>query len=325
MRYVIGVDGGQTSTTAVLAEESGRLLGIGYGGPANHIHEPGGIERVRRSLADAIGGARAMAGLQNVSVACACLGMTGLSPQMEEICSPVVPADRLALAHDTRIALYSVTFGLPGVVVIGGTGSVGYGRNAQGETASTGGWGYLMGDEGSGYWIALRVLNACTRMLDGRGPQTQCLPLLLKRLGVESLRNAHRLVYTGALSRPDIAALAVTASEAAQQNDRIARHILSRAGVELGLLAAKVLRRLRMARDAVEVGAVGGVFRAGRHVLEPFAGTVHRAAPQAVILAPRVPAAVAAALLALEEIGAPVNEAVLAQVKATLPALGPVK
>src|SRR5579862_5542857 len=118
MRYVIGVDGGQTSTTAVIADETGCLLGIGHGGPANHIHESGGVERVRRSLSDALREAIVMADLQNARISAACLGMTGSSDEMEGICAPVVPTDHLIFGHDTLIALYSVTFGRPGVVII---------------------------------------------------------------------------------------------------------------------------------------------------------------------------------------------------------------
>src|SRR5512146_902702 len=120
MRLVLGVDGGQTSTTAVLADETGRMLGAGLGGPANHVDEPGGVERVRCSLADAIAGARGAAGVGDSRLACAYLGMTGGSRRMEEICGPVVPADRLVLGHDSGIALYSVGLGEPGVVVIAG-------------------------------------------------------------------------------------------------------------------------------------------------------------------------------------------------------------
>src|SRR5690242_15437617 len=101
MRFVLGVDGGQTSTTAVLADETGRILGAGHGGPANHIHEPGGIERIQRSLADALRGAGESAGLPNAPLSAAYLGMTGGSAQMEEVSRPVVPADILTLGHDS--------------------------------------------------------------------------------------------------------------------------------------------------------------------------------------------------------------------------------
>lgn len=325
MRYVIGVDGGQTSTTAVVADERGRLRGVGYGGPANHIHEPGGVARIQQSLADAIAGARASAGLPDAPLACACLGMTGTSPHLEEVCRPAVPAERMVLGHDSLIALYSVTFGGPGVVVIGGTGSVGFGRDSRGRTAKVGGWGYLMGDEGSGYWIALQALSAVTRAADGRAPRTAIARRLLEQLSLSSLAELHRLLYAGSLSRPDIASLSQSVSRAAEEGDRIAQSILRDAGRELGRLAVGVLRALKMRRETVEVGMAGGVFRAGAWVVEPFTQTVLRHAPQAQILSPRIPAAAAACLLALEEIGIAVNGAVIAQVRDSLPHIGTIK
>lgn len=325
MRYVIGVDGGQTSTTAIIADETGCLLGIGHGGPANHIHESGGVERVRRSLSDAIRAARRMADLENARIAAACLGMTGGSAEMEAICEPVVPTDCLTLGQDTRIALYSVTFGRPGAVVIAGTGAAAYGLNNAGDEASAGGWGYLMGDEGSGYWIAVRALNACCRAADGLEPATQILPLLLQHFEYTDLKQIHRRVYSGDMARPDLAALSEIVGRAAAQGDAMARRILREAGKELAQIVVAVLKRLNLCDVPVTVGTVGGVFRAGRLVLRPFREAVYRDAPAADIIPSRVPSAVGAALMALEEIGVPATDGLLAQVQATLPRIGPVK
>jgi N-acetylglucosamine kinase-like BadF-type ATPase len=325
MRYVIGVDGGQTSTTAVIADETGCLLGIGHGGPANHIHEPGGVERVQRSLADAIRGAISMADLQNARIAAACLGMTGGSEQMEAICVPVVPADRVIFGHDTRIALYSVTFGRPGVVIIAGTGAAAYGVNRSRQETWAGGWGYVLGDEGSAYWIAVRALNACCRASDGLEPPTQLLPLLLRHIEAEDLQHIHARIYSGRMVRPDIAALAEVVSLAAAQGDATARRILREAGKELALAVNAVIRGLHLEDEAVTVGTVGGVFRAGRAVLRPFREQVKQVAPHALIMAARVPAAVGAALMGLEAIDVPVHDALLANVESALPRLGAVK
>ncbi len=324
MRYVLGVDGGQTSTTAVLAEETGRLLGEGHGGPANHIHEPGGVERVRQSLTDAIRGAREAASLPDTPIAAAYLGMTGGSAAMEEICRPVVPAERMTLGHDSLIALYSVTLGRPGVVVIGGTGSVGYGRNARGETARVGGWGYLMGDEGSAYWIGLRALNVCTRAEDGRGPRTPLMEPVLERLGVKTLLEAHRGIYSGAIGRPEIAALAEVVSTVASLSDHDSQRILQEAGTELGLLASAVRRRLGLAK-LIEVGYVGGVFRAGRIVIGPFTSAADKGCDGAAIVPPRIPAVAAAVLLALEDLGVIINLDLIMRLHESLPMLGELK
>jgi glucosamine kinase len=325
MRYVIGVDGGQTSTTAVIADETGCLLGIGHGGPANHIHEPGGVERVQRSLTDAIRNAVTMADLQNARIAAACLGMTGGSEQMENVCAPVVPADRLIFGHDTRIALYSVTFGRPGVVIIAGTGAAAYGVNKLGKQAWSGGWGYLLGDEGSGYWIAVRALNACCRSVDGLNPPTQLLPLLLRHLELEDLQQVHTRIYSGRMARPDLAALSEIVSLASAQGDAMARQILREAGKELALAVNAVIQKLSLEAEPVTVGMVGGVFRAGRAVLRPFRERVKQVAPQATITPACVPAAVGAALMALEDIGIPIHDELLSNVRDALPRLGTVK
>lgn len=325
MRYVIGVDGGQTSTTVVISDETGCLLGIGQGGPANHIHEPGGVERVRRSLSDAIRGALVMADLQNARIAAACLGMSGGSETMQQICAPIVPADRLIFGQDTRIALYSVTFGRPGVVVIAGTGSAAYGINDRGDQAAAGGWGYLLGDEGSGYWIALRALNACCRASDGLESPTQVLPLLLKHLEATDLSHLHHLVYSGKLARPELAALAEIVTRAAVQGDATARRILHEAGKELALTVNAVVQKLGVEQEPITIGTVGGVFRAGRAVLRSFRERVKRVAPLAIITPARVPGSVGAALMALEAIDVPLCDELLVNVNSALTRFGPVK
>src|SRR5262249_31362336 len=162
---------------------------------------------------------------------------------------------------DTRVALYSVTFGRPGVVVIGGTGAAAYGTTLEGQEAKAGGWGYLLGDEGSGYWIALRALNACCRASDGLMAPTQMASLILQHLDVPDLHHVHKKVYSGALSRPDIAALSALVGRAAVQGDATARAILRDAGRELAQIVNAVIRQLCLEGRPVTVGTVGGVFR----------------------------------------------------------------
>jgi N-acetylglucosamine kinase len=244
---------------------------------------------------------------------------------MEEICRPVVPAEKMILGHDTLIALYSVTFGKSGVVVIGGTGSVAFGRNKLGKTATVGGWGYLMGDEGSAYWIALQALSECTTAEDSIHPYTSLTGFILKRAGVSSLRDLHYLLYSGQFGRPEIAGLAVAVSEAAKAGDRAAKYIIETAGWKLAFLATAVIDKLKLQDKKFELGCVGGVFRAGPLLTEPFATLVLKNRPGVRIVEPKVPAAVAAALLALEQIGIAPSEYVIAHMNRSLPDLGALK
>jgi N-acetylglucosamine kinase-like BadF-type ATPase len=327
MRYVLGVDGGQTSTAAALLDETGNLLGVGAGGAANHIYETGGVERVRQSLWDALTSAKREARLPEIHLACAYLGMTGGSEEMAAVAQPVFAdaAEQMILGHDSLIALYSVTLGSPGVVVIGGTGSVGFGRDATGTTVRKGGWGHLMGDEGSGYAVALRALNAVVLAEDGFGEATCLLDCLCRQLEIPvSLSALHRAVYSDRLTRPDLAALATAVSRAAERSDRVAQQILTQAGNDLGRLAVGVLRELSPPASEAVVGTVGGMFRSA---IVSTAFQAHLAASGLPFhhQPPQVPAAVAAALLALEAIGVPISAEVLANVWTSLPIKGELK
>ena len=305
---VMGIDGGQSTTRALIADMEGNLLGLGVGGASNHIHEPGGPERLRQSLRTALNGALQSASLPaDTRFAVALCGMTGGGPLVEQICHQELPAEKVVVTHDTRTALYCVTQGRPGAVVIAGTGSVAFGMNEDGEIASVGGWGYLMGDEGSAYWIALQAINACARAEDGRIPPTWLKRVILEHFGVESLAALHRLIYSEQLSRGQLASAAQAVSDAAKLGERTAIRILSNAGKELGLMAVVVLRKLGMQHHRVRVGLVGGVARATAPLHEAFRARVHRST-QAEVVKPRFPMVVAAVCMALEQAGMTADE-----------------
>ncbi|MCS6830927.1 MAG: hypothetical protein NZ749_09835 [bacterium] len=305
---VMGIDGGQSTTRALIADLDGNLLGFGTGGAANHIHEPGGPERLRHSLQTAVNEALQSACLSaHTRFAVTLCSMTGAGSQVEEICIHALPAEKVMVTHDTRAALYCLTQGAPGVAVIAGTGSVAFGMNENGETASVGGWGYLMGDEGSAYWIALQAINLCTRAEDGRAPNTWLKRVVLEHFGVDTLGALHRLIYSGQLSRAQIASAAKAVSDAARLGERIAQRVLSSAGRELGLMAVVVLRKLGMHYRHAPVGIVGGVAAAAEPLHTAFRERVYRST-LAQIIRPRCPMVVSAVCMALEQAGVQVDE-----------------
>lgn len=325
MRYVIGVDGGQTTTTAVVADETGWIHGVGVGGPANHIHQPGGLERVRQSVADAIASARLAAGAAGETISFCSLGMTGMGPGSEPTLAPALPCNEVAICHDTRIAHFAVHGPGPGAVAIAGTGSAAYARNASGDSRSCGGWGYLMGDEGSGYWIAMRALNACTRMVDGRGGGTALLDRIVRRAGCADLYGVHRLVYSGEWGRPEVAALAMCVGECAHEGDRVAVRILHDAGTELGRQTVQAMKAFWRRTDPVTVGGVGGVFRAGHAIWEPFRERIFVSFPRATVRGAQVPGSVAAALIGLGAIGVAVDSSHFGAARCAVESMGNIK
>ncbi|TLN23911.1 N-acetylglucosamine kinase, partial [bacterium] len=173
--YLIGIDGGGSKTAVILARRDGTPLGRGEDGPSNY--HAVGKENSFTALDQAISQAWAQAGLAEGSLAAVVLGMAGVdrpedSTVFENWIAARFPGARVKLVNDGQIALAAGTPQGWGVVVVAGTGSIIFGQDEHGRTARAGGWGYLMGDEGSGYIAALAALQAVARAHDGRGPQT---------------------------------------------------------------------------------------------------------------------------------------------------------
>jgi len=170
-----------------------------------------------------------------------------------------LPGNRLMFDHDAVAAYYAITLGEPGVAVIAGTGAIALGMNRRGERARSSGWGWLIGDEGSAGWIALRALNAASRAYDGRGPWTSLVNRLASYFGVSNLLNILDKVYSEP-PRLIIAELTRPVSEEAERGDEVSVSILREAGRELALDAVSVAERLGMVSDSIVVGGVGSVF-----------------------------------------------------------------
>lgn len=316
---ILAVDGGQSTTLALLAAPDGTILGADLGGPANHVHEPGGMERMRRTLRQVTESAFAAAGLPLGPVRSACFGMTGNMDAAEEIARDFLAAETLRVVHNTVTALAGASLAQPGVVVIAGTGAVAYGEDGQGASAKAGGWGYLMGDEGSAYDIGILALRAATQAADGRMPSTALGALIPAYFGVESLEGVHRVLYSGAVERPRIAGLAAVVSRAAADGDRAARAILVRAGADLATATLAVLAHLGQVRTGMPVYPVGGVFRAGTWIMEPFMRALRGGSPASEVRDPAFTPVIGALLLALRDAGIEPGDAIVERIRATIP------
>ena len=144
-----------------------------------------------------------------------------------------------------------------------GTGSIAYGRNARGEAARAGGWGYVLGDEGSGYWIGRLALRAVVRHADGRGRETSLTPRVLEHFGLTRAAELIHRIYHETLAPSAIGALARYVQHAREDGDFIAARILDQAAEELVTAAAAVMKRLEMDRESFSFVLAGGMF----HVL----------------------------------------------------------
>jgi N-acetylglucosamine kinase-like BadF-type ATPase len=253
----LGVDGGQSSTTALIGDESGRVVGVGRGGPCNHVGKAEGREKFLR----AVGGCLRAAGFENAEFEAACLGFSGGAADKESYVRELIKSKRFLVTHDAAIALAGATGGEPGVIAIAGTGSMAFGRNHDGKTARAGGWGYVFGDEGGGFDIVRQALRAALREEEGWGPKTAMRDALVSSAGATSVNDLLHRFYTDAYPRERVAAFAKLVDRIARDGDPVAREILLAGAQQLATLAIAVRAQIFDGKEACRISYVGGVFR----------------------------------------------------------------
>jgi len=282
--YYLGIDGGGSKTTCVVGDEAHQLE-IVTAGPSN-ITRVGKV-RAREALHRAIRQACAASKIDLRQVARACVGIAGAG--REEVASAVrgmvaelIPGE-IEVVGDMEIALAAAFGRGPGVIVIAGTGSIGYGRDAQGRTARAGGWGYAISDEGSAHWIGRTAVSTLLRAIDQNGQDqenaqsaAEALPLFSELKVAWKLHSLDEFVRT-ANSNPDFASLFPVVVDVADAGDALAQRVLTQAGAELAELVRIVVRR-SFANDVsgVPLAMAGGVFRYSSRVRESFCNEVRK-------------------------------------------------
>jgi N-acetylglucosamine kinase-like BadF-type ATPase len=271
MTYFLGVDGGQSGTTALIGDESGRVLGTGEAGPCNHADAEEGRAKLERAVTASVAAACSQAGLDAAAIRfeAACFGMSGGPEDKEAILGSILRVGRLTVTNDAVIALAGATETGQGIITIAGTGSIAFGRNGGGRSARAGGWGYVFGDEGGAFDIVRQALRAALRMEEGWGAQTALRAVILEATGSGNANEALHRMYTADWPRDRAATLAPLVDAAAAAGDAVAIEILANAAAQLAMLAASVRTQLWKPGDAVEVAYIGGVFHS-LIVLERF-------------------------------------------------------
>ncbi|MFD5654772.1 BadF/BadG/BcrA/BcrD ATPase family protein [Streptomyces sp. NPDC127039] len=270
----LGVDGGGTKTAFCLVDRSGQVVARAQAASSYYFSH--GIELVERVLREGVGTVCAAAELSPADIDYAFFGLPGYGEAARDL--PVLDATpRAVLGHDRYACDNDMVCGwagslgaADGINVISGTGSMTYGER-QGRGVRIGGWSESFGDEGSAYWIAIRGLNAFSRMSDGRLPEGPLAGVFRSGLGLESDLDVIDVVHNRWQGdRGRIAALSRSVAEAAAAGDETAAAILAEAGRELALLVEATRERLGFGPDeSVPVSYSGGTFGAAP-VLEAF-------------------------------------------------------
>lgn len=259
--HVLGIDAGGTKTICLLADEQGRILSESRGGGAN-LQASGElkVEKVLHAVMEEAIGDR------DLQPAAICLGIAGVDREADAVAVRGIMRRigfkaRTLVVNDALIALVAGAGEQPGVVIVAGTGSIAYGRDAADRAARAGGWGFVLGDEGGGYWIGRAALNAVVRQFDRRGPDTMLTGMVIEAMRLRNPSDLVHAVYAGGLHRNAIAGIVPVVQQAADAGDAVAADIISRASMELAVAASSVITRLEMRGERFPMLLSGGVFR----------------------------------------------------------------
>lgn len=303
-KFVLGLDGGGSHTQCVIMDETGAEMARGVGSASNH--QSVGIESATEAIAECMENTLAAAGRPNISAAC--WGMAGLDrPEDEQIidrmAKSLLPKVPVRVVHDSTIALVGGTGGKDhGVVIISGTGSIIVGYHPSGQIERASGWGHLLGDEGSGYYIALRGLNAATRAFDGRDRMTSLIEDFTEETGDVTFEKLVSRIYLDDWFAPDIAALAPVVLAAADLGDKVALDIVDQSAEELALGAKVVVQKLGMQGDVFDVVLSGGIFQGSTRMIEGIRNIIEPFAPLATVTLPIREPLIGAGMIAIQNL-----------------------
>ena len=261
------VDGGQTKTAVTLLEEDGTEIHVWQARPLTTPWKPGAMDNLRdvvRSIARELNHRLETAAHDPPKAAC--YSLTGYLEKDDRIPSLIreemeksVPSiGRIHTIPDYVGNWAAATGGKPGIMVISGGGTIAYGRNASGDSLRVGGWGHLLGDEGSGYWIGLEAIKSALKSQAGMVPKTKLETRVMETFGTEDDRYVLAEIYSGSFSEADVAGLVPTVVSLADEGDEASLEILDEAARNISRLCFAALDRLGM----MPVYPSGGVFKA---------------------------------------------------------------
>ncbi len=262
MGYVIGIDGGATKTRCAAFDSEMRVLAETFGGSSNLTSLS--QEEVRHNLTDLLDRFFLESNLLPEECSCLCLGSAGAGrksarKELKKILKEVLPQSHIFVTDDAISALTGGTGGGPGILLISGTGSICLGRDSTGRVCRAGGWGHVMGDEGSGYDMACRMLRAIVCAHDGRAEPTLLTQLVFDYWGVAGIDELTDLVYRSGKGKSEIASLAFLCDIGYDKGDKPAVRIVKDCAEELAAMAAAVAEKLALPGEELPCLGAGSV------------------------------------------------------------------
>ncbi|MDX1994287.1 MAG: BadF/BadG/BcrA/BcrD ATPase family protein [bacterium] len=294
---VLGIDGGGSTCRVIVTTPELHILAESE---TRTSVNPNGVGRdvAMQRIHETIQTALQQASLTSDQISAVGIGIAGAeaghsAEWLREVVEGISPGAKMALSSDHEIALVGAHGRRLGVLILSGTGSIAYGVNSTGKTSLIGGWGYLLGDEGSGYWVGMEGLKAAIRAMEGRDPATALTSVILQDNQLQTRGDIIHWVYGEPRVR-DIARFAPLVLEQAEAGDRVAFGIVEAAAHELERKVCTILHQLD--REPLEIAFTGSLLSHPNPLSRLLCELLGLSElPQA-----KYPAVMGAALLALE-------------------------
>jgi len=293
-RYILGIDGGGTKTEVAVATDTGEIISKAYSGPSNWTTTPRkvAIENIIEGIESAL------RQIPNIKISLISAGVAGVAKkewELRDFLFSLNIANDVIVTTDAHIALVGALLDTEGIIVIAGTGSIGYGRRNNTEKR-TGGWGYLLGDEGSAYDVGRRGIIAGLKAYDGRGEETVLLDMIYEYLGVGEMEALIKIIYEKA--KDIISGFARYVVKAGELGDKVALEILKSAAYELSCLAISTAEGLGyQSEDKFNIAYTGGFFKARDIITDSFTRYIREKFPNVSIFPARAEPIVGAILI----------------------------
>jgi glucosamine kinase len=303
---VVGVDGGGSKTRVVVADEQGREI-VSVEGPGSVVRPPGGADHSADVVAACVRDALAAANMTHVVPKVLCVGVAGVGrePEREAFWQALAArelAEDVVVHTDAAVALDDAFGDGAGILLVAGTGSIAFGRGPDGTFSRCGGWGPVIGDEGSGAWIGRRALNVAAASADGREPESALVNALLT--AIEADDPTAMIAWAAKAAPADFARLAPVVLQVAATGDLRANSLLSMAVEELVIHVRTLARRLFVdERAAAPVALAGGLLTRGSPLRRRVEHRLKSAVPGAQVRAEDVDPARGAVRGALRLLG----------------------
>lgn len=309
-KYIIGMDGGGTKTHAVITTSAGIIVAEHRAGPSNF--QIIGVEKAAATIFQLITKCRKSAGCTSDQIDAVVCGLTGagrIGDQqrmakglMKYARSKKIVLKKIIIESDARIALEGAFNGEPGIILIAGTGSIAFGKDSIGNVHRVGGWGRVLGDEGSGFSIGRQGLTAVTQHLDGRALRTTLTSMIAKKFKLSDQTAIINAVYKNGF---DIASVAPLVLDAAEKKDRVCMGIVGKAVLDLAahiFIASIKINATRQgkSRKKIPVAFIGGLITQKTIVRKHLSDYVGSTIRGVTITSPRSSPAYGAVILAMK-------------------------